>query len=148
MSYLEVQDEIVALLREIPHIDVYEGQMDDAAFTELLADSDAIRPFVTISFGGLIDPRRSVKGIVGVRADSQDTTFVVRTVASTDRTSRQVLQLVLDKLVGYSPTACGEITSALFGGTGAISSLGNPTRYASVQAFRLLVNEPYTATAG
>lgn len=148
MSYLDVQDEIVARLREIPHVDIYEGQMSDAAFTELLADSNQIRPFITISFGGLIDPRRSTKGIVGVRQDSQDTTFVVRTVASTDRTSRQVLQLVLDKLVGYMPAACGEITSALFGGTGQVSSLGNPTRYASVQALRVLVNEPYTVTAG
>jgi phage gp37-like protein len=145
VSYLDVQDEIVALLREIPHVDVYEGQMDDEAFTALLTDSNSIKPFITVSFGGLINPTQRNKGIVGARKDSQDTTFVVRTVASSDRTSRQVLQLVLDKLVGYSPSGCGEITSALFGGTGQVSSLGNPTRFAAVQALRVLVNEPYSS---
>lgn len=144
MSYLEVQDEIVARVREIPHVDVFEGQMDDAEFTELLTDSNQIRPFITLAFGGLIDPRRSVKGIVGVRQNSQDTTLVIRAVASTDRTSRQVMQLVLDKLVGFVPTDCGEITPALFGGTGQVSSLGNPTRFASVQALRFLINSPFT----
>ena len=148
MSYLDAQDEIVARVREIPHVDVYEGQMDDEAFTALLTDSNQIKPFITLAFGGLIDPRRSVKGIVGVRNDSADTTLVVRAVASTDRTSRQVMQLVLDKLIGFEATACGQVTPALFGGTGQVSSLGNPTRFASVQALRFLVNEPYSAAAG
>lgn len=147
MSYLDVQDEISAQLRTIPNVDFYEGQLSDEAFAALVADSNQIKPFITVSYGGLIDPRRRVNGITGAKSNSQDTTFVVRTVANTDRTSRKALQLVLDKLIGFVPTNCSEIDTALFGGTGEISSLGNPTRYASVQALRVLVNDPYTSAA-
>lgn len=140
MSYLAVQDEIVDLLKTIPHVDFYEGNISDEDFATLVANSDSLKPFVTIAFGGMIDPRRNVNGITGAKAHSHDTTIVVRCVGSTDRISRQVWQLVWDKLIGYMPVNCGEIRAALYGGTGQVSSLGNPTRYASVQAFTLLVN--------
>lgn len=140
MSYLAVQDEIVALLKTIPHVDVYEGNMSDEAFAALLANSDSLRPFITVAFGGKIKPTRSVNGITGAKAHSHDVTIVTRCVASTDRNSRVVNQLVEDKLLGYVPDNCGEIHAALYGGTGQVSSLGNPTRYAAVQAWSLLVN--------
>lgn len=140
MSYLAVQDEIVGVLKTIPHVDIYEGNLSDEDFATLIANSDSLRPFITIQFGGMIDPRRSVNGITGAKAHSHDATIVVRCVGSTDRISRQVWQLVWDKLIGYMPVNCGEIRAALYGGTGQVSSLGNPTRYASVQAFTLLVN--------
>lgn len=143
MTLLQVEDQIVARVKEIPHVDVYEDEMTDEAFSSLLADSNQIRPFITISFGGLLDPRKRVNGITGARANSQDTTFVVRCVGSTSRTARQVRDLVLGKLIGFVPTNCSEIDTALFGGTGQVSSLGNPTRFASVQAFRLLVNSDH-----
>ena len=140
MSYLSVQDEVVNEVKTIPHVDVYEGNIDDEAFASLLANSDALKPFITIAFGGMIDPRRRVNGITGAKAHSHDVTIVVRCIGSTDRISRQVWQLVWDKLIGYTPTNCGEIRAALYGGTGQVSSLGNPTRYASVQAYTMIVN--------
>lgn len=143
MTLLQVEDQIVARLKEIPYVDVFEDEMTDEAFSTLLADSNQIRPFITISFGGLLDPRKRVNGIVGARANSQDTTFVVRCVGSTSRTARQVRDLAMGKLIGFVPTNCSEIDTALFGGTGQVSSLGNPTRFASVQAFRLLVNSDF-----
>lgn len=140
MSYLAVQDEITNVLKTIPHVDIHEGNIADEDFATLVANSDSLRPFVTIQFGGMIDPRRSVNGITGAKAHSHDVTIVVRCVGSTDRISQQVWQLVWDKLIGYMPVNCGEIRAALYGGTGQVSSLGNPTRYAAVQAFTLLVN--------
>ena len=140
MSQLDVEDEIVNLIKTIPNVDVYEGLMSDDKFTALLTDSNQIKPFITVSFGGLIDPRRQINGIVGAKYKSYDTTFVVRSVASSDRTSRQVRDLVQRKVLGYVPTNCSEIDMALFGGTGEVSSLGNPTRYASVQAYRFILN--------
>lgn len=140
MSYLSVQDEIVGVLKTIPHVDIHEGNFSDEDFATLVANSDALKPFVTIQFGGMIDPRRRINGITGAKAHSHDVTIVVRCVGSTDRISRQVWQLVWDKLIGYVPVNCGEIRAALYGGTGQVSSLGNPTRYAAVQAFALLVN--------
>lgn len=147
MSYIDVQREITDLLRTIPNVDLYEGNMSDEAFAALVADSTQIRPFITISFGGFIDPRKRVNGIVGAKTHSHDTTFVVRTVGSTDRISQQVWQLCWDKLIGYVPTNCGEIGAALYGGTGQVSSLGNPTRYAAVQAYRMLVNSDFDGSA-
>lgn len=143
MTLLQVEDQIVARLKEIPYVDVFEDEMTDEAFSTLLADSNQIKPFITVSFGGLLDPRKRVNGIVGARANSQDTTFVVRCVGSTSRTARQVRDLAMGKLIGFVPTNCSEIDTALFGGTGQVSSLGNPTRFASVQAFRLLVNSDF-----
>lgn len=147
MTQLATEDEIVAELKTIPHVDVYEGQMSDEEFSALLTDANQIRPFITISFGGLIDPRRRINGIVGAKTHSQDTTFVIRCVGSTDRTSRQVRDIAHGKIIGFVPTNCSEIQTALFGGTGQVSSLGNPTRYAAVQAYRYLVNSDFDGSA-
>ncbi len=147
MSQFSVEDEIVNLIKTIPHVDVHEGQMSDEKFAALLTDSNQIKPFVTVSFGGLIDPRRRINGIAGAKTKSYDTTFVVRCVGTTDRISRQVRDLVKDKVLGFVPTNCGEIDMALFGGTGEVSSLGNPTRYASVQAYRFILNSDYDGSA-
>ena len=147
MSQLTSEDEIVALLKTIPQVDVYEGQMSDEAFAALVADASQIKPFITISFGGLLDPRRRINGIVGAKTHSQDTTFVLRAVATTDRISRQVREAAHNKIIGFVPTNCSEIATALFGGTGQVSSLGNPTRFASVQAYRYLVNSDFDGSA-
>lgn len=147
MSQLTSEDEIFALLKAIPHVDVYEGQMSDEAFDKLLTDSNQIKPFITVSFGGLLDPRRRINGIVGAKTHTQDTTFVVRCVASTDRTSREVRDIAHNQIIGFVPTNCSEISTALFGGTGQVSSLGNPTRFASVQAYRYLVNSDFDGSA-
>ena len=140
MSYLNAQDQIVAQVKAIPHIDVYDEEMSDEKFAALIADSNQIKPFVTISFGGFIDPRRRINGIVGAKTHSHDATIVIRCVGSTSRTAWKVWELVHDKLIGFVPTNCSEITAALYGGTGEVSTLGNPARYATVQAYRLLVN--------
>lgn len=140
MSYLSVQDQIMALVETIPFVDFYRGEHDDESLVQAIAGTDAIKPFVTISFGGKVKPRHGTNGITGAKAASYLVTIVARAVASTERTSEQVLALVEEKLIGFVPTNCGEIEHALYGGTGAISSLGNPTRYASVQAYNLLIN--------
>lgn len=147
MTQLATEDQIVARLKTIPHVDVYEGQMSDEDFTALLVNANQIQPFITISFGGLIDPRRRINGIVGAKTHSQDTTFVIRCVGSTDRITRQVRDIAHAKVIGFVPTNCSEIQTALFGGTGQVSSLGNPTRFAAVQAYRYLVNSDFDGSA-
>ena len=142
MSYLQAQDEIVARVKAAnEHIEWHRGNMSDETFADLVANSDALKPFGTIAFGGKIDPRGRVNGIVGAAKDSSIVTIVVRVVASTDRTSQQVLEIVSEALEGFTPTLCGEIRPALFGGSGEVSSLGNPTRYAAVQAYTMTINK-------
>lgn len=140
MSYLAEQDEIVARLRTLQHVDVHEGHLSDEEFAVLLEGSDQIKPFITVSFGGNIKARTSVRGITGAVANGKIGTIVIRAVASTDRTSRQVLELADTKILGFSPTACGEIDHELFGGVGLVSALGNPTRYSAVQSYSFLRN--------
>lgn len=140
MSYLAEQDQIVALLKTIPHVDIHRGHLSDEEFAVLVEGSDQIKPFITVSFGGNIKARTSVRGIVGAVANGKIATIVVRAVASTDRTSMQVLELADQKLLGFTPTGCGEIDHELFGGVGLVSSLGNPTRYSAVQSYSFLRN--------
>lgn len=140
MSLITGQDEIVALARTIPNIKIYDDELPDEIEPEIIAGFDQIRPFVTISFGGLVEAPRRVNGIAGAKHDTGETTIVIQAVASTPRGARNTLDLVRQKLVGFTPTNCGEIRNALFGGTGKLSHLGNPTRYASNQSLRYYQN--------
>ena len=130
----------MAQAMSVPHIDFYRGEREDEDTVDFIEGTDVIRPYVTISFGGKIKPRVGINGITGAKNASYLVTIVVRAVASTEQTSEQVLELVEEKLIGFMPTNCGEIEHALYGGTGQISSLGNPSRFASVQAYNLLIN--------
>lgn len=140
MSYISVQDEIVALLRTIPNTNTYQGRVSDEAIVKMDASADKMKPYNTISFGGFVDPGQRMNGIVGARQDTHMATIVVRSVANTDRDSQRLWQKVWDLLIGYEPKGAGQITAALYGGVGEISSLGNPTRFATVQAFKVYIN--------
>jgi phage gp37-like protein len=140
VSYVLVQDEVYALAQTVPHVDFYRGQMSDEEFAKLVANSDSLKPFVTVSFGGKLKPRMGTNSITGAKHASYLVTIVVRAVASSERDSQLVLEEVEKRILGFMPTNSGEIEHALYGGTGQVSSLGNPTRYASVQAYSLMVN--------
>lgn len=140
MSLIDSQDEILALVRTIPNIGVHDDEMPDEIQPEIIPGSDLIRPFVTISFGGLVEAPRRVNGIAGADKDTGETTIVIQGVASTPRGAKAAVEAVREKLVGFKPTNCGEIRFALFGGTGKLSHLGNPTRYASNQSLRYYQN--------
>jgi hypothetical protein len=140
MSLIDSQDEILALVKTIPHIGVYDDELPDEVIPETIPGTDQIRPFVTISFGGLVEAPRRVNGIAGADKDTGETTIVIQGVGSTPRAAKAVVELVRKKLVGYKPANCGEIRFALFGGTGKLSHLGNPTRYGSNQSLRYYQN--------
>lgn len=141
MSYVAAQAEIVAQAETAwPNLKIARGNLSDEAFAEMVANSDSLKPFATIAFSGKFDPRRRINGIVGAAKDSRDITIVVRAVASTDEDSQQALELIDNKLEGFVPTGHGEIRSALYGGSGQVSSLGNPTRFAAVQAYTMILN--------
>lgn len=140
MSLISGQDEILARVRTIPNIGVYDDELPDEVIPETIPGTDQIRPFVTISFGGLVEAPRRVNGIAGADKDTGETTIVVQGVGSTPRAAKAAVEAVRNKLVGFKPVNCGEIRFALFGGTGKLSHLGNPTRYASNQSLRYYQN--------
>jgi hypothetical protein len=141
VSQKTVQDEITALLKTIPQVDVYRGKTSDEVI-KLVGES--IAPFITINFGGLIKPRRGTNGITGAKASSNIMEFTIRCIASTDENASYVAQAAWDKLIGYVPANAGEIDSVLYGGVGEVSALGNPTRFGSVQSYACLVNSDFT----
>jgi len=146
MGLYESQQEIVTLLKTIPNIPIHEDELPDEIPVTMSPGTDMIQPFITVSFGGEVEAPRRINGIVGARHDTAESTIVLQAVASTPATARLVLQRARNKLLGYKPTGCGEIRNALFGGTGKLSHLGNPTRYASNQSLRFYQNgEPVGA---
>lgn len=140
MSLLDSQEEILTQLRTIPNVSIHEDENADEVMVEMIPGTDIIRPFVTVSFGGRQEAPRRYQGILGAKADSNETAFVLQAVGSTKGDARRLLERVWNVLNGFVPTNCGEIRSALYAGTGKVSSLGNPTRYAAMQSFRYVQN--------
>lgn len=141
MSYPE---DILAKVREIPHILVFDTQVPDEASVPIIPGSDEVHPYVTVDFGGDVSAPKRFKGVTGARDDIAEADVVVQCIASTPGDSRKLLNLVKNKLMGYTPPGGhGELRHALYGGTGKVSGLGNPTRFGSVQVFSLFVNPEY-----
>lgn len=139
-KYASDQD-IFARIKTIPHVDTYEGQVDDDASVPLIEGTNKIKPYISVNFGGAVQPPKRFKGVCSVKEDIQEGDVVVQCVASSDTEARKLLSIV-DKLIhGYQPLGTsGELDHALYGGTGKISSLGAPTRYAAVQVYSYFVN--------
>ena len=133
------QQEILTFLRTLP-FQFFEGSVPDGEAIPKDAFGK-IKPHVAVNFAGLVDPPKKHNGIEGAQRDSFIQQFSTHSVASDDDAARQVNNAVLRKLLGFTPFGCGEIRPAFFAGMGQISSLGQPTRFSAVQAFRFLMND-------
>lgn len=140
MSLIDTQQEILTRLKLIPNIGIHDDELPDEVEVTMIPGSDQIRPFATISFGGMVEVPSRLNGIAGAARDTGESTIVVQGVGSTAMAARRVVEQIRKSLVGYTPTNCGEIRNALFGGTGKLSHLGNPTRYGANQSFRFYQN--------
>lgn len=134
------QQEILAKVRELPFLPIFEGGVPDGEAIPKDAQG-RIKPHVAVNFAGMTDPPKKYNGIEGAEKDSFEQQFSVHAVAGDDDASRQVLNQVLRHLLGFAPYGCGQIRPAFFAGVGQISSLAQPTRYSAVQAFRFLMND-------
>jgi hypothetical protein len=140
VTLFESQEQIIARVKTIPNIDVYEDEVPDETMLTMIGDQ--IKPYLTISFGGTSEAPRRMNGIAGAAQDTDETSIVIQCVASTKRAARQLHSIARTNLLGFIPDHCGEIRNALYNSNGAISHLVNPTRYASTQSFRYYVNAP------
>ena len=145
MSYPRAQKQILGMLKDIPNgpgktVKVHEGQATDEYIAKIIEGTDQVDPFIAVNFGTRIKPGGRINGIVGARADSYIVTIVVHAIASTQGGANNVSEEVWNRLIGFTPENCGEITPALYGGVGEISSAGSPTRYSAVQAFTMIIN--------
>ena len=133
------KQEILALLRTTPHLEVFEGSVPDGEAIPK-DDKGKIKPHLVVNFAGLTDPPKRHNGIMGARYDSFQQGFSTHAIAGDDDAARQVHNQALRKLLGFTPYGCGEIRPAFFAGVGEISTLGQPTRFSAVQAFKFLMN--------
>lgn len=145
MSYPKAQAQIRSVLEGIPNgpgktITVHRGQATDEYVAKILEGKDQIDPFIVINFGNRIRPGGRVNGIVGARADSHIVTIVVHCIANSQGIADNVSEEAFNRLIGFTPDNCGEISPALYGGVGEIGSAGSPTRYSSVQAYTMMIN--------
>lgn len=138
MTLFESQEQIIARVKTIPNVDVWEDEVPDENMITMIGDQ--VKPYITISFGGTAEAPRRMNGIAGAAKDTDETSIVIQCVASKKSTARELHSMVRTNLLGFVPTACGEIRNALYGAHGAVTHLINPSRYASTQSFRYYVN--------
>jgi hypothetical protein len=136
LQLLPVQDAISAHLRELPQT-VYENT---APADELLEYSNGtMLPFIVPIFGGYSRAIQG-RGITSVRDDLGETYVTVACVGPTERSARQVADLVLDKLTGFKPVNASELTPASNTGTLVFDNSIKPVKYISEITFVFYVN--------
>lgn len=140
MSYVTAQDEILAQLRTIKGVEVYEGVMSANVIAKLEDNTNQMRPFIAVDFSAIVRSHKRVQGIVGAAYDTHEGSIMVHAIASDNSTARKVIQSARDVLLGFVPTNCGELNAETYGGIGQNSVMVNPSRFAQVQPFVFFVN--------
>ena len=136
LSLLPVQDQIVTKLNELPQTVYENGVPDDAA---LKYANGLMLPFITPFFGGFA---RSLdgRGITSVRQDMGESFVIIQCVGPTERSSRQVADLVRDKLTGFEPVDAGPLMPTGNSRFVTPDDTSKPVKYITEVSFRYDVN--------
>lgn len=136
LNLLAVQDAITAKLSEIPQ-DVYETSAPDDS--RLKFDSSGmILPYAVIEFSDMYESGVA-GGIVSSKYDVAEAYVIISCVGPTQRSARQVADVVREKLAGFIPADSGELRIA--GGSRYFTAPdAKPNRYVAEVAFTHLVN--------
>jgi hypothetical protein len=136
LNLLAVQDNITAKLRELPQ-DVYETAVPDDS--KLRFDSNGmILPYIVIEYSDMYE-MPTANGILSTRLDTKMSYVIVSCVGPTERSARQVANLVRDKLTGYIPVDAGEMKLS-GGGISYTQPESKLNRYMNELAFTFPVN--------
>lgn len=136
LSLIPIEDQIVTRLKELPQT-VYENGVPDDA--NLQYSNSVMLPFIVPFFGGF---SRSLdgKGIVSSRQDLGESYVVIQCVAPTERSSRQVADIVRDKMTGFIPSDAGEMIPSGSPRFVTPDFSSRPAKYISEVIFRYAVN--------
>lgn len=137
LSLLPIQDQITAKLNELPQA-VYDNGIPDDTMLEY--NNGVMLPFMVPYYGGF-SRSLDARGIVSSRQDLGESYVIVDCVGPTERSARQVADLVMDKLTGFVPVDAGELRPT--GGlskTIRIDNPSKPTKYVFEVSFRYAVN--------
>jgi hypothetical protein len=136
LNLLPTQDDIADRLRELAQ-DVYETSAPDDS--KLRFDANGmILPYIVLEFSDMYE-LAGASGIVSSRYDTKASYVIVSCVGPTERSVRQVAELVRDKLTGYIPVGAGEMKLS-GGGVSYAQAESKPNRYVSEIAFTFPVN--------
>jgi len=136
LNLLAVQDQITAKLSEIPQT-VYEVSAPDDS--KLPFDANGmILPYVVIEFADMYETP-GAGGIMSSKYNVGESFITVACVGPTQRSARQVADVVRNKLAGFIPEDAGELR--LFGGSRYFASQdAKPNRYVAEVSFNFIVN--------
>jgi hypothetical protein len=136
LNLLAVQDEITDKLRELAQ-DVYETSAPDDS--KLKFDTNGtILPYIVVEYADMYQAI-GASGIVSSKYDVKTSYIVVSCVAPTQRSARQVAEVVREKLTGFIPADAGELKLS-GGGATYTTPDSKPNRYIAELAFTFPVN--------
>lgn len=137
LALLPVQDQITTKLNELAQT-VYENAVPD---DKLLTYSDGkLLPFIVASYAGFVQ-LPTERGITGPRQDLGKSAVTVMCIGPTERSARQVADLVVDKLTGFKPSDAGVLEPETVGRTYSVyDSASRPVKYVSEVSFTFAVN--------
>ncbi len=137
LALLPVQDQITAKLNELPQT-VYDNAVPDDK--QLTYVDGKLLPFIVASYAGFVQ-LPTERGITGPRADLGKSAVTVMCIGPTERSARQVADLVVDKLTGFKPVDAGILEPETAGMTYAVSDASTrPVKYVSEISFTYAVN--------
>lgn len=136
LNLLAVQDQITAKLRELSQ-DVYETAAPDDS--RLKFDSNGtILPYIVIEFSDMYESG-ATKGILSAQYNVAESFIIVSCIGPTERSVRQVADLVRQKLTGFAPEDAGELKFS--GGNRYYAGQDSrPNRYVAEVSFVFSVN--------
>ena len=136
LSLIPIQDEIVTKLKELPQT-VYENGVPDDA--NLVYSNGTMLPFIVPFFGGYAQALDG-RGITSSRQNLGESYIIVQCVGPTERSARQVADLVRDKLTGFTPNDAGEMVPTTNSRFLTPDFSSRPAKYISEVIFRYPVN--------
>lgn len=135
LSLLPVQDAITSKLRELPQ-DIYETTAPED--TKLRMDTNGVLlPYAVIVHSDMYDTIDS-KGVLSTRYDVKVAYADVYCMGPTERSARQLAELVRDKMVGFVPQNAGELR--IDGGVSYATVDNKTNRYMCQLSFAYPVN--------
>lgn len=139
LNLIEVQDLIVAHIRsEFSSYEVYEDYILNEQ--ELLKVNNRVKPYIVISWDGLSrSPANASFG--GVRQDEYFSAFSIGIIAPTPSQCRRGMNIMVDKLVGWSYDGVGVLTPLSSTGAFVIAERdGTPHLYMAMAEFTFPMN--------
>jgi hypothetical protein len=140
IDQLPGQDAIMAQLRTISGVQVYEGQYLTDGAVPNMDENSLFEPYLTTIFGASY--AGASRGIVSEQLNTLRTTVTVYSIAPDDRLSREYLGQVRSLLLGFTPVDGTPLKA--FGGYNFVDADLGVNRYVHSAIFSYETNLSYS----